>query len=120
VDIRKGSPTYGKAATTEISSRYTDLNAAWLFVPAGFALGFLTLEDTLTQYLFTGIYNGSCEAAISPLSKDIDWSLTDPKIKKKFFDAANKTKLISEKDKSAMNLSEWSKSEKSKNFIYNV
>ena len=47
VDLRRGSPTYGKHVTAEVSA------AAWnqLFVPAGFAHGLMTLEDN-TEILY--------------------------------------------------------------------
>jgi dTDP-4-dehydrorhamnose 3,5-epimerase len=42
VDIRKGSPTYGKWVTEELSEQ----NNRMMYVPAGFAHGFLTLSDS--------------------------------------------------------------------------
>lgn len=47
VDIRKGSPTYGKWVGYELSAR----NKQILWVPPGFAHGFVTLEDN-TQFLY--------------------------------------------------------------------
>lgn len=47
VDIRKGSPTYGKWVGYELSVR----NKQMLWVPPGFAHGFVTLEDN-TQFLY--------------------------------------------------------------------
>src|ERR1700741_3458474 len=41
VDIRKGSPTYGKHVALEI----TEKNKTMFWIPAGFAHGFLTLAD---------------------------------------------------------------------------
>ena len=43
VDIRKGSPTYGEAFSIELSAD----NKKQLFVPAGFAHGFSTLDPTV-------------------------------------------------------------------------
>lgn len=47
VDIRRGSPTYGKWVGYELSAR----NKQMLWIPPGFAHGFVTLEDN-TQFLY--------------------------------------------------------------------
>ncbi len=72
VDLRKNSPTYGKWASIVLS----DKNKWMYWVPAGFAHGFLTLEDyTVFFYKCTNVYNKDSEASL--LWKDshlsIDW-----------------------------------------------
>lgn len=54
VDIRHGSPTYGKWVSAELSPE----NGAQLWVPAGFAHGFMTLQpDTIISYKVTAPYS---------------------------------------------------------------
>ena len=61
VDMRKGSPHYGKWAGAELS----DENWNMIYIPAGFAHGFLCLEDdTDVIYKMTGIFNAECDRGI--------------------------------------------------------
>ena len=46
VDLRKGSPHFGKSVSRELSAA----NRAMLYIPAGFAHGFLTLSDNAEVY----------------------------------------------------------------------
>ena len=61
VDIRKGSPTFGKWVGYELSEE----NKQMLWIPAGFAHGFVTLEDN-TEFLYktTGEYAPECDRGI--------------------------------------------------------
>jgi dTDP-4-dehydrorhamnose 3,5-epimerase len=61
VDIRKGSPTFGKYAMVELSEK----NKQQIYIPHGFAHGFLVLEDnTIFSYKCDAYYNPSCERGI--------------------------------------------------------
>ena len=54
VDIRKGSPTYGRHVAVELSGE----NKRQLFIPRGFAHGFIVLEDnTLFCYKCDRLYH---------------------------------------------------------------
>ena len=72
VDIREGSPTYGKS----ISVLLTPENNRQLFVPRGFAHGFISLEDnTIFLYLIDNDYAPELEGGIywNDPSLEIDW-----------------------------------------------
>lgn len=75
VDIRKGSPWYGKYVMIELSSE--DPNILW--IPPGFAHGFQALEDSLVLYLVTKEYSKQHERCISWRDPDIgiNWPLKE-------------------------------------------
>ena len=77
VDIRKGSPTYGKWHSVVLSGE----NKWMYWIPAGFAHGFLTLEDdTVFFYKCTNVYNKEAEGCIRWNDPDlnIDWGEVAP------------------------------------------
>lgn len=75
VDLRLGSPSYGKWCGATLSAD----GAEQLFVPHGFAHGFCTLEpDTEVAYKVDGLYAPQCEGGLAwndPVLA-IDWPLT--------------------------------------------
>lgn len=118
LDIRKGSPTFGKGIFYDMpSSTDNDFNE-WIWVPAGFAHGNFFTEESQIEYFCTGEYSQGCEAGISPLAADIDWSLADKSLKTEFDKIAGTTSLITDKDRNGFSLDTWFKDERSDNFIY--
>ncbi len=74
VDIRKGSPTYGKYVAVELSED----NHRQLFIPRGFAHGFVVLsEEVIFQYKCDNLYNKESEGAIIWNDPDlnIEWGI---------------------------------------------
>lgn len=74
VDIRPGSPTFGKWVGRELSDRVGNQ----LYVPAGFAHGFMTLvPDTRVHYKVSAYYSGAHDRAISFDDSEIgiEWPL---------------------------------------------
>ena len=72
VDIRKGSPTYGKWTSCLLSEE----NKRLFFIPRGMAHGFLTLTDNVEfQYKCDNLYNKSSEGGIryDDPTINIDW-----------------------------------------------
>jgi len=75
VDLRAGSPTFGKWLGRELSED----NHLWLWVPAGFAHGFVALEDdSLVYYKCTATHDPATERSLN--YKDpavgIEWPIT--------------------------------------------
>ena len=74
VDIRKNSDTYGKYFSINLSSE----NHKMLFIPKGFAHGFLSLcNNTIVNYKVDDYYNKNAESGIfyDDISLKIDWEI---------------------------------------------
>ncbi len=87
VDLRQGSPTYGRWCGTNLSAT----GGEELFIPVGFAHAFCTLEpDTLVAYKVDGFYDKEAEAGIRWDDPDIaiEWPLPRGEIKVSDKDAA--------------------------------
>lgn len=92
LDIRSNSPTYGEYFTVELSSS----NLKQIYVPAGFAHGFKTLEDdTIIVYKCSDYYHPESEQTIlwNDPTIQMDWNIKNP--------------IVSEKDKNGRNFDEF-------------
>ncbi|NBZ89055.1 dTDP-4-dehydrorhamnose 3,5-epimerase [Stagnihabitans tardus] len=92
VDVRKGSPTYGKWFGIDL----TPENGKQLLVPKGFLHGFVTrAPDTEVQYKCTDTYAPDCDGGIrwDDPAIGIDWGVTAP--------------VLSAKDQVAPLLADW-------------
>lgn len=91
VDIRKGSPTFGKHVSIDVS----ETNGRIVWIPAGFANGFAVLSETAdVSYKCTALYNPSGEVGVNPLDPElgIRWLIDTP--------------ILSDKDANAPKLSQ--------------
>jgi len=82
VDIRKDSPTYGQHFKQVLSSD----NNIIMWIPPGFAHGFITLEDnTIFFYKCTAFYKKEAEAAIiwNDPNLSIEWGCKNPIVSEK-------------------------------------
>ena len=72
VDIRKGSPTFGKWVSVELSAE----NHRQFYIPRGFAHGFLTLTDDVEfRYKCDNVYNKAAEGGMryDAPEVNVDW-----------------------------------------------
>lgn len=91
VDIRVGSPTFGKHVAVELSGE----NKRQFFIPRGFAHGFAVLsEEAIFQYKCDNFYAPESEGAWDDPDLGIDWKIPADKV------------ILSEKDKQHPRLKE--------------
>lgn len=103
VDLRKNSPFLGQHFTIELN----ETNKYILWVPAGFANGFLSLaDDTEMQYKCTAYWNPYTERSIkwSDPQLAINWGESEP--------------IVSEKDSEGISLKTWLATKDSESFRY--
>ena len=75
VDIRKQSPTYGKCFSVELDDKQTK----YLYIPRGFAHGFMSLEDgSIVNYAQTSCYSKDYDCGISHKSIGFEWRVDEP------------------------------------------
>ena len=89
VDLRKGSPTYGAWESFKLSEQ----NKLQVWIPPGFAHGFLVMSDSADlEYKFTEYYHPEDELCLlwNDPEVAIDWPINDP--------------ILSEKDKKGLSL----------------
>jgi dTDP-4-dehydrorhamnose 3,5-epimerase len=82
LDIRRSSKTYGKYFAIELNPQ----NKLQLWIPPGFAHGFVSLEEgTIFQYKCTEYYSPDNEGCIlwNDPFLSIDWRIDNPKISEK-------------------------------------
>ena len=81
VDLRKRSPTFLKTASILLD----DKNKQMLYVPEGFAHGFISLEPCEVQYKCTNVYSKESEGGIiwNDPELSIDWRMNDPLVSDK-------------------------------------
>jgi len=82
VDIRFGSPTFGKYFSVELSKK----NKNQIWIPPGFAHGFaVTSDNTIFTYKCTSHYNKESERTIIYNDDDlnIDWQIDNPIVSEK-------------------------------------
>jgi dTDP-4-dehydrorhamnose 3,5-epimerase len=95
VDVRQGSPTFGRWVAAELSEE----NGCQLFVPVGFAHAFLTLTpDAEVAYKVSAPYAPECDGGLiwSDPTLDIPWPL------------AGNMPVLSDKDGRLPSLAGWS------------
>ena len=118
LDIRLGSPTFGKIVAHDMPSAPDAEWSEWIWVPPGFAHGNYFTEETIIEYFCSGEYSPGNEGAVSPLAGDLDWSLCSPGLRDEFHSLVEGGAILSEKDRNAGSLADWRSDPRSSNFLY--
>ncbi len=87
LDIRKDSPTFGQHHTVLLDADKHNM----FLIPAGFAHGFLALEDSIFSYKCSNYYNKEAEGGIlwNDPKLDIQWNVESPIVSEKDQDLPN-------------------------------
>lgn len=118
LDIRLGSPTFGHIAAYDMPAANDAPHSEWIWVPPGFAHGNFFTEPSRIEYLCSGEYSPGCEAGLSPLTQDLDWSLCPPVLKQEFDALVAAGPILSVKDHEGLTLTAWQADERSRQFIH--
>jgi dTDP-4-dehydrorhamnose 3,5-epimerase len=118
LDVRKGSPTYGKIIAHDMPVHGDEPYSEWIWVPPGFAHGNTFTEETVIEYYCSGEYSPGNEAGISPIANDLDWSLCEPGLADQFRSIASETPLMTDKDRNALTVAGWTADPRSDVFLY--
>ncbi len=81
VDLREDSPTFGQHELFVLDADFNNM----VYVPEGFAHGFLALEDTILQYKCTNYYHKASEGGVhwNDPQLNIAWNIDHPIVSEK-------------------------------------
>jgi len=81
VDLREDSSTFGQYETFLLDAKLANM----VYIPEGFAHGFVALEDSIFSYKCTNVYNKAAESGILWNDPDlnINWGIKDPIVSEK-------------------------------------
>lgn len=74
LDIRKNSPNFGKFYCNELSENKKQI----IFIPKGFAHGFLSLEESVVLYMQNTVYHAESDCGIRYDSFGFSWDAINP------------------------------------------
>ena len=117
LDIRKGSPYFGKIIAYDMPASPAGDWGDWIWLPPGFAHGNYFTEATTIEYFCTSEWAPGNESGISPLAPDLDWSLCEPELKA-LFDRVVPQAILSPKDRDGFSLAAWQGDPRSEHFVY--
>ncbi len=118
LDIRKGSPTFGKVILYDMPANSDTDSGEWIWIPPGFAHGNYFMQPSHIEYFCSAEYNPDCEGGISPFAEDLDWSMCDPALKREFDAVKSGNALMTKKDREGYSVASWTRNAASNNFMF--
>lgn len=116
LDIREGSYTQGKIVGYELTYNPQESFQDLVWVPPGFAHGFIALTDCRLEYFCSSTWSPQTERAIQLTDPQIDWSLMGQDMRSQVQSLLSAA-LIAEKDKNGLTLAEWGASVEKNNYM---
>jgi dTDP-4-dehydrorhamnose 3,5-epimerase len=117
LDIRLGSPTFGRIIAYDMPASPEAAFGDWIWLPPGFAHGACMLQTSTIEYFCTSEWSPGNETGISPLAADLDWSLCDPLLMAVYHRNLEDA-LLSPKDRDGFTLAGWRSDPRAENFVY--
>jgi dTDP-4-dehydrorhamnose 3,5-epimerase len=117
LDIRKGSPTFGKIIAYDLPAAPDAAYGEWIWLPPGFGHCACMLENSTIEYFCSEEWAPGNETGISPLAADLDWSLCDSALKARF-ERTLAAAILSPKDRDGFSLTAWNADPRSEYFVY--
>jgi len=118
LDIRRGSPTFGKIVGRDMVVGPDLDEGEWIWLPPGFAHGAVFPEDSAIEYLCTSAWSPGNEASISILAADIDWSLCERALAEEVESLLASDAQLNEKDRDGHTLASWAADPRSSEFVW--
>ena len=118
LDIRKGSPNFGRIVAHQLHQDPASMADEWIWVPPGFAHGVAFNDQGTIQYLCTSAWSPGCEVSLKPGSGDLDWSLCDPGLREEVQGFLRLDVVVNEKDQGGFTLEDWAADSRSGAFTY--
>jgi dTDP-4-dehydrorhamnose 3,5-epimerase len=118
LDIRKGSPTFGKMVAYDLPADPASETGEWIWIPPGFAHGAVFPEASGIEYFCTSAWSPGCETSLDPFADDLDRSLMNPDLKAELDALHEEGPLVNEKDREGASLSDWENDPRSDWFVY--
>jgi dTDP-4-dehydrorhamnose 3,5-epimerase len=107
LDMRAGSPTFGRMMLVELAMEAESGLGRWLWLPPGLAHGNLYLEDSAIEYFCDACYNPAGEVGVNPLDPELDPGDCPDALRAAYEGAVAAGPILSDRDRAGLSLADW-------------